>query len=244
MSDDNSNSFNYDNFLSDKKKLEYELDKFKLISESFDATNDPNFFSVENIDLSSFTNFETYPLDNESDCEAQCLTDDSCLAFSFFNNSCNKYNSYNSIESDLNVGSDSVLIKKGKYLTYKNGIITSIADNLKKQLTNFENQKTNSSYYYDKNNIYKNDLDRNHNALQDTQKKYRNLIVSNKSNIDPIVVNTYYLRYMFLFTMMFVMLVTFVYYTFNHSANSGSNFMLYLVLFIIVFSVSIIYILK
>ena len=238
-------SFNYNTFLTNKQTLESEIDKFKSISENYDTTSDPSYVTFNNIVLSS--PFETIS-DPNTDCKAVCSVDVSCVAYAFVDGSCNKYRD---IDSNFISGSDSLNIKRnkkdniidiGNYLINTNNVIIGHAESVKTELANYND--TTPDYYYDETNGDKDILDSSFNALQETQKKYRNLIATNETNMDPIVVKTHYFRYMFLFTLMFIMLTTFIYFTVNNTANTGSNFMLYLVLFIIVFSVSIIYILK
>jgi|UniRef100_A0A6C0IQB7 hypothetical protein len=229
-----------DNLNTNKQTFESEIDKFKSISEHYDTTSDPTYVTFNNIDLSMFTSSETV---SDTDCKAACSLDDSCVAYAFVNGSCNKYTSINN--NDFELGSDSLnlkLVEFGNYLKHTNEVIKEHATSVKIELGNSD--ATTADYYYDENNGDKDNLDLNYNALQETQKEYRNLIASNETKMDPIFVNTHYFRYMFLLTLMFIMLTTFIYFTVNNTANTGSNFMLYLVLFIIVFSVSIIYILK
>lgn len=234
-------SFNYDNFLINKQTLETDIDKFKSISENYDTTSDPSYVTFNNIDLNQFTSFTTT---SDTDCKAVCSIDVSCVAYAYIDGSCNKYTSINNDDFDL--GSDSLNLKLvgfGNYLKSVNTNIATQANSVKTELENYNNDTT-TNYYYDEANGDKDILDSSFNALQETQREYRNLIATNETNMDPIVVKTHYFRYMFLFTLMFIMLTTFIYFTVNNTANTGSNFMLYLVLFIIVFSVSIIYILK
>lgn len=231
----------YSNFLTNKQNLESEINKFKSISEHFDTTSDPSYVYFNNIDLSVFDSFVKT---SETDCKALCSTDTHCVAYAFLDGSCNKYTS---IDDNFNSGSDTLFLKKnnvdkfGYYLINTNNAIISNANSIKNNLDNYDSS---NNYYYDGTNGDKEHLDSNFNALQETKKKYNNLIVSNETNMDPIVVNTYYFRYLFLFTLMFIMLITFIYFAVNNTSNIGSNFILYLALFIIVFSVSIIYILK
>ena len=232
-------SFDYNNFLTNKQNLETEINKFKSISENYDTTSDPSYVTFNNIDLNQFTSFTTT---SDTDCKAVCSIDVSCVAYAFVDGSCNKYTSINNDDFDL--GSESLNLKLvgfGNYLKSVNTNIATQANSVKTELAKYD---TTTDYYYDETNGDKDDLDSSFNALQETQKEYRNLIATNETNMDPIVVKTHYFRYMFLFTLMFIMLTTFIYFTVNNTANTGSNFMLYLVLFIIVFSVSIIYILK
>ena len=240
-------SFNYNNFLINKQTLETYIDKFKSISENYDTTSDPSYVTFNNIDLKQFNSFTTTS-DTDTDCKAECSTDTNCVAYAFVDGSCNKYSNIN---PNFESGIDSLNIKRndkdnivdiGNYLKNTNTTIISNAESVKTELANYND--TTPDYYYDETNGDKDDLDSSFNALQETQKEYRNLIATNETNMDPIVVKTHYFRYMFLFTLMFIMLTTFIYFTVNNTANTGSNFMLYLVLFIIVFSVSIIYILK
>jgi len=242
-------SFEYNNFLQKKQTLETDIDKFKSISENYDTTSDPSYVTFNNIDLNKFALFTTISnTDTDTDCKAECSLEDSCVAYAFVDGSCNKYSD---IDSNFISGSDSLNIKKnkkdniidiGNYLMSTNTAIIGNAEGVKTELANYT--ATTPDYYYDETNGDKDTLDSSFNALQETQKEYRNLIATNETNMDPIVVKTHYFRYMFLFTLMFIMLTTFIYFTVNNTANTGSNFMLYLVLFIIVFSVSIIYILK
>ena len=240
-------SFNYNTFLTNKQTLETDIDKFKSISENYDTTSDPSYVTFNNIGLPDLTLLETIS-DPNTDCKAVCSVDVSCVAYAFVDGSCN---TYNDISSNFISGSDSLNIKRnkmdniidiGNYLKNTNTTIIGNAENVKTALANYND--TTPDYYYDETNGDKDILDSSFNALQEIQKEYRNLIATNETNMDPIVVKTHYFRYMFLFTLMFIMLTTFIYFTVNNTANTGSNFMLYLVLFIIVFSVSIIYILK
>ena len=239
-------TFAYDNFLINKQTLETDIDKFKSISENYDTTSDPSYVTFNNIDLNQFTSFTTT---SDTDCKAVCSIDVSCVAYAFVDGSCNKYSD---IDSNFISGSDSLNIKRnkknniidiGNYLKNTNDVIKGHVESVKTELENY-NTDTTTNYYYDEANGDKDILDSSFNALQETQREYRNLIATNETNMDPIVVKTHYFRYMFLFTLMFIMLTTFIYFTVNNTANTDSNFMLYLVLFIIVFSVSIIYILK
>jgi len=239
-------SFNYNNFLINKQTLETYIDKFKSISENYDTTSDPSYVTFNNIVLP--LPFETISEPN-TDCKAECSTDTNCVAYAFVDGSCNKYSD---IGSNFISGSDSLNIKRnkennivdiGNYLKNTNTTIIGNAESVKNALANYDTDTT-TNYYYDEANGDKDILDSSFNALQETQKEYRNLIATNETNMDPIVVKTHYFRYMFLFTLMFIMLTTFIYFTVNNTANTGSNFILYLVLFIIMFSVSIIYILK
>ena len=238
-------SFDYNNFLTKKQTLETDIDKFKSISENYDTTSDPSYVTFNNIDLSNLTLLETI---SDTDCKALCSTDTGCVAYAFVDGSCNKYSNIN---PNFESGSGSLSIKRndkdniihiGNYLKNTNTTIIGNAESVKTELANYNT--TTPDYYYDETNGDKDTLDASFNALQETQKEYRNLIATNETNMDPIVLKTHYFRYMFLFTLMFIMLTTFIYFTVNNTANTGSNFMLYLVLFIIVFSVSIIYILK
>jgi hypothetical protein len=240
-------TFAYDNFLQEKQTLESEIDKFKSISENYDTTSDPSYVIFNNIDLSTLTLLGTVS-EPDTDCKAVCSTDDSCVAYAYLDGSCNKYSD---IDSNFISGSDSLNIKKnkkdniidiGNYLMSTNTAIIGNAEGVKTELANYDTDTV--DYYYDEANGDKDVLDSSFNALQETQKEYSNLIATNETNMDPIVVKTHYFRYIFLFILMFIMLTTFIYFTVNNTANTGSNFMLYLVLFIIVFSVSIIYILK
>ena len=236
-------SFNYNNFLTNKQTLETDIDKFKSISENYDTTSDPSYVTFNNIDLKQFNSFTTTS-DTDTDCKALCSSVTNCVAYAYIDGSCNKYTSINNDDFDL--GSDSLNLKLvgfGNYLKSVNTNIATQANNVKTELANYDTDTT-TNYYYDEANGDKNILDSSFNALQETQREYRNLIATNETNMDPIVVKTHYFRYMFLFTLMFIMLTTFIYFTVNNTANTGSNFMLYLVLFIIMFSVSIIYILK
>lgn len=240
-------SFAYDNFLQKKQTLESEIDKFKSISENYDTTSDPSYVIFNNIILSDLTLIETIS-DPDTDCKAVCSTDDSCVAYAFVDGSCNKYSNIN---SNFQTGSQTLNLKKnnadiieiGNYLKSVNTNIATQANSVMTNLANYDTDTT-TDYYYDEANGDKDVLDSSFNALQETQKEYSNLIATNETNMDPIVVKTHYFRYIFLFILMFIMLTTFIYFTVNNTANTGSNFMLYLVLFIIVFSVSIIYILK
>lgn len=243
-------TFEYDTFLTNKQSLETDIDKFKSISENYDTTSDPSYVSFNNINLDEFNSFTTISnTDTDADCKAECSTDTNCVAYAFVDGSCNKYSD---IGSNFISGSDSLNIKRnkkdniidiGNYLMSTNTAIISHAESVKNELAKYDTDTT-TDYYYDETNGDKDILDSSFNALQEIQKEYRNLIATNETNMDPIVVKTHYFRYMFLFTLMFIMLTTFIYFTVNNTANTGSNFMLYLVLFIIVFSVSIIYILK
>lgn len=243
-------TFEYDTFLTNKQSLETDIDKFKSISENYDTTSDPSYVSFNNINLDEFNSFTTISnTDTDADCKAECSTDTNCVAYAFVDGSCNKYSD---IGSNFISGSDSLNIKRnkkdniidiGNYLMSTNTAIISHAESVKNELAKYDTDTT-TDYYYDETNGDKDILDSSFNALQEIQKEYRNLIATNETNMDPIVVKTHYFRYMFLFTLMFIMLTTFIYFTVNDTANTGSNFMLYLVLFIIVFSVSIIYILK
>jgi hypothetical protein len=238
-------SFKYNTFLLNKQTLETDIDKFKSISENYDTTSDPSYVTFDNIGLRNLTLKETIS-DQDTDCKALCSSDTGCVAYAYVDGSCNKYSD---ITSNFELGSDSLSIKRnitdiieiGNYLKNTNDAIISHAESVKNELANYD---TTTDYYYDEINGDKDDLDSSFNALQETQKEYRNLIATNETNMDPIVVKTHYFRYMFLFILMFIMLTTFIYFTVNNTSNTGSNFMLYLVLFIIVFSVSIIYILK
>ena len=240
-------TFAYVTFLQEKQSLETDIDKFKSISENYDTTSDPSYVTFNNIDLNQFTSFTTISnIDTDTDCKAECSTTTNCVAYAYVDGSCNKYSD---ISSTFETGSDSLNIKRnntdiieiGNYLINTNTAIIGNAERVKTELANYD---TTTNNYYDEANGDKDDLDSRFNALQETQREYRNLIATNETNMDPIVVKTHYFRYMFLFTLMFIMLTTFIYFTVNNTANTGSNFMLYLVLFIIVFSVSIIYILK
>ena len=62
-------SFNYNNFLINKKTLETDIDKFKSISENYDTTSDPSYVTFNNIDLNQFTSFTTTS-DTDTDCKA------------------------------------------------------------------------------------------------------------------------------------------------------------------------------
>lgn len=237
-------SFNYDNFITNKQALETEIDKFKSISENYDTTSDPSYVIFNNIDLSYLTLLST---SSDNDCKAMCSSDPSCVAYAIMDGSCNKYSD---ISSNFQSGSHILNIKKNKkditdighFLININTYIENNATNIKNELENYNN--TTPYYFYDENNADKINLDSSFNSLQKTQQKYRNLMATNETNMNPIVVNTHYFRYMFLFALMFIMLTSFIYFTVNNTVNSGSNFMLYLVLFIIMFSVSIIHILK
>ena len=240
-------TFAYDNFLQEKQTLESEIDKFKSISENYDTTSDPSYVIFNNIDLSTLTLLSTTS-DPDTDCKALCSSDTNCVAYAYLDGSCNKYSD---IDSNFISGSDSLNIKKnkkdniidiGNYLKSTNTAIIGDAERVKTELANYDTDTV--DYYYDEINGDKDVLDSSFNALQETQKEYSNLIATNETNMDPIVVKTHYFRYIFLFILMFIMLTTFIYFTVNNTVNTGSNFMLYLVLFIIVFSVSIIYILK
>jgi hypothetical protein len=240
-------TFAYDIFLQEKQTLEADIDKFKSISENYDTTSDPSYVSFNNIGLSNLTLIETIS-DPNTDCKAVCSVDLSCVAYAYVDGSCNKYSN---ISSNFELGSDSLNIKRnkkdniidiGNYLKSVNTNITTQANSVKNELANYDD--TTTDYYYDEANGDKDNLNSSFNTLQEMQKEYRNLIATNETNMDPIVVKTHYFRYIFLFTLMFIMLTTFIYFSVNNTANTGSNFMLYLVLFIIVFSVSIIYILK
>lgn len=239
-------SFAYDNFLINKQTLETDIDKFKSISENYDTTSDPSYVIFNNIGLSNLTLLGTIS-EPDTDCKALCSTDTDCVAYAYVDGSCNKYSD---VSSNFISGSDSLNIRKnkkdniidiGNYLKNTNDVIKGHVESVKTELANYSST---TDYYYDETYGDKDNLDSSFNALQETQKEYRNLIATNETNMDPIVVKTHYFRYMFLFTLMFIMLTTFIYFTVNNTANTGSNFMLYLVLFIIVFSVSIIYILK
>jgi len=241
-------SFNYNNFLTNKQTLETDIDIFKSISENYDTTSDPSYVTFNNIGLSNLTLISTTS-DPDTDCKALCSTDTGCVAYAYIDGSCNKYSD---IGSNFISGNETLNIKKnkkdniidiGNYLMSTNTAIIGNAEIIKNTLANYNTDNT-TNYYYDETNGDKDILDSSFNALQETQREYRNLIATNETNMDPIVVKTHYFRYMFLFTLMFIMLTTFIYFTVNNTANTGSNFMLYLVLFIIVFSVSIIYILK
>lgn len=245
-------SFDYNNFLTKKQTLETDIDKFKSISENYDTTSDPSYVTFNNIDLNQFALFTTISnTDTNTDCKALCSTDTGCVAYAFVDGSCNKYSNIN---PNFESGSGSLSIKRndkdniihiGNYLKSVNTNIVTQANSVKNELEEYDaDTTTNNKYYYNEANGDKDTLDASFNALQETQREYRNLIATNETNMDPIVVKTHYFRYMFLFTLMFIMLTTFIYFTVNNTANTGSNFMLYLVLFIIVFSVSIIYILK
>ena len=125
----------------------------------------------------------------------------------------------------------------------------SIATNIKDDLNDYETDTaTNNAtdYFYDESESNDNKLmlDKNYNDLQETQQEIRNLLATHETNVDPIGVKTQYFRYMFLFVLMFIMLTVFIYFTVDNTTADGSNFMLYLVLFVIVFSVSIIYFLQ
>lgn len=249
MTYDSDVSFDYNIFLMYKQTLETDIDKFKSISENYDTTSDPSYVSFNNINLDEFNLFTTISnTDTDADCKALCSLDTDCVAYAYVDGSCNKYSN---ISSNFELGSGSLNIKRnntdiieiGNYLRSTNTAIISHAENVKNELAKYDTNTT-TNYYYDEANSDKDNLDSSFNALQETQRKYRNLIATNETNMDPIVVKTHYFRYMFLFTLMFIMLTTFIYFTVNNTANTGSNFMLYLVLFIIVFSVSIIYILK
>lgn len=224
--------------------LETEINKFKSNSEYYDTSSDPSFVSFNNIDLSDFTLLGT---SSETDCKAVCSVDSNCVAYAFVDGSCNKYRNIN---YDFQSGSDTLHIKKnndyligiGNYLINTNTNIINTAEKMKTYLENY-NEKY-ADFLFDGNDEDKTNLNLSFNAFKETQKEYRNLIASNETNMDPIVVNTHYIRYLFLFTLMFIMMTSLIYFTVNNTSNSGSNFMLYLVLFIILFSVSIIYILK
>jgi hypothetical protein len=236
-------TFAYETFLTNKQNLESEIDKFKSISENYDTTSDPSYVTFNNIDLNHFTSFTTT---SDANCKATCSSETNCIAYAFVDGSCNKYSN---ISSTFESGSNTLNIKKNKedikhIGNYLKSVNTNIATQANSVITNLENYGTIDDYYYDETNGDKNILDSSFNALKKTQREYRNLIATNETKMDPIVVKTHYFRYMFLFTLMFIMLTTFIYFSVNNTANTGSNFMLYLVLLIIGFSVSIIYILK
>lgn len=238
-----SDSFNFDNFISNKQNLEANINKFKSFNENYDAIIDPSFVLINNIDLTLFVSNGSV---SKNDCKAICSTDESCIAYAFVDGSCNKYTS---IDMSFNSGSDNVFIKKnqnnlisiGKYLKNTNETIYEIASIIKTEMHNYDNS---SLYYYDEENNQNENLDASFNVLNESQNKYRNLIASHENNINPIVVNTYYFRYIFLFVLMFIMFVIFIYFSINSSVNNGSNFMFYLVLFVVILSVLIVYILK
>lgn len=248
-------NFSYNDFIIEKQNFETELNKFKTTYEKYDTSTDSSFITLQNINNSSFTLIETSSniLSNilsNTDCKALCSANSECIAYSFIDGSCNTYKQLSSdlnyIDNNTNINllKNSDNIKQiGNYLKTKNDNMISIATNVKDDLNDYETD-TATDYFYNESNDNKLALDKNYNDLQEIQQEKRNLLATHETNVDPIGVKTQYFRYMFLFVLMFIMLTVFIYFTVDNTTADGSNFMLYLVFFVIVFSVSIIYFLQ
>lgn len=251
-------NFSYNNFIIEKQNFETELNKFKTTYEKYDTSTDSSFITLQNINNSSFTLIETSSnILSNTDCKALCSANSECIAYSFIDGSCNTYKKNQNPSSDLNYIDSNINInllknsdnieKIGNYLMTKNNNMILIASNVMDDLNNYETDTaTNNAtgYFYDESDGNKLKLDENYNDLQEIQQEKRNLLATHETNVDPIGVKTQYFRYMFLFVLMFIMLTVFIYFTVDNTTADGSNFMLYLVLFVIVFSVSIIYFLQ
>lgn len=248
-------NFSYNDFIIEKQNFETELNKFKTTYEKYDTSTDSSFITLQNINNSSFTLIETSSniLSNilsNTDCKALCSANSECIAYSFLDGSCNTYkqlsSNLNYVDSNTNINllKNSDNIKKiGDYLVSQNENIIQIAENVKNKLNNYETDTT-TGYFYNESDGDKLKLDENYNDLQEIQQEKRNLLATHETNMDPIGVKTQYFRYMFLFVLMFIMLTVFIYFTVDNTTTDGSNSMIYLVSFVIVFSVSIIYFLQ
>lgn len=244
-----SSDFSYNGFINEMQNFEIELNKFKTTYENYDTSTDSSFITLKNLKPDDFSLLETSSnVLSNSDCQAICSANSQCVAYSFLDGNCNTYDS--SINSNLSYGNTNLNLiknnvniqKMGKYLFEQNKDILVIATNIKDNLHKYE--ITNDTDYHYKNDNDKLTLDASDNALHDSQKLKRELLVTNKTNNNSIVVKTEYFRYMFLFVLMFAMLTVFIYFTLDNQENSTSNFVLYLVLLVVIFSVLIIYYLQ
>lgn len=237
----------YDTFftplLNKKNDLEFEIDKFKSTYEEYDIESDSSYVTLHNIDLSNFV-----PLlspDETNNCKEQCSSDNTCVAFSSTEQSCNLFSNIN---LNINNGDEKVQLLKNKeniklvaqYLQKQNTDIISIANTIKGQIENYNG----IDYMYDETNIQKINLDNTFNSLQERQQEKQNLIASHKLYDNPIVVNTEYFRYILFFILMFIMFIIFTYYIVDNDPNNTTNFVLYLVLFVIILSITITYFLQ
>jgi hypothetical protein len=244
-------SFDYNFFTKYKKQLETNFDKFKSTYEFYDTTYDTSFVTLNNMDTSYLTLLDiSSNVSSEDNCKAYCDSYSNCNAYSLVDSSCNIYSNINSNLSSgdykINIIKNaSNLVQIAYYMIKQNTDIKNIAINLQSEIDNYETSTT--RYYYDANINDKQNLDLSFNELQYSKKQKRNLIATQESNPNSTLINTYYLRYLFLFSLMFLMLILIIYLIVNNAQEDNVNFnnLFYLVLlFVILFSVCIIYLLK
>lgn len=247
-----TSSFDYSNFATNKDDFETKLDLFKSIYENYDITSDSSYVILSNIEHSAFgTMTVSGGINSDEDCKAYCSQlDDDCIAYSLVDDtSCNIYSEFSIPDSNLQ-GDDNISIFKNaenlaqlaNRLKNQNGDFIGIANNIESDIQNFNNDIDNN-YYYDELNGEKSILDASYNALQETKETKRNLIASQDAQTDPLIVNTSYFRYMFLFALTWLLLISFIYSMVNNNPT-GSNTMFYLVLLLIVFAIFTIYLIK
>lgn len=251
-----TSSFDYSNFATNKDDFETKLDLFKSIYENYDIKSDSSYVILSNIDHSVFgTMTVSGGINSDENCKAYCSQlDNECIAYSFVDDaSCNIYSELSSISSISNSnlqGDDNISILKNaenlaqlaNRLKNQNNQFKNIATKIESDIQNFNNDIDNN-YYYDELNGEKSILDASYNDLQEAKEKKRNLIASQDAQTDPLIVNTSYFRYMFLFALTWLLLISFIYSMVNNNPT-GSNTMFYLVLLLTVFAILTIYLIK
>jgi len=246
---------NFNTFARRKTNFEDNVDNFKTTFENYNIGTDSSFVTLNNIDATGFTPVSSYPVNalTENECKSSCLSNNSCIAFSF-DSTCKNYKSIRpevGKSFKLYPGNTNVSFLKNyhnmrkvlEYSKIKNNEIRGIAERILNVFTN-NDIISGSPYYYDKDGTDKTNLDTTYEDFKRSQQSKKKLIISNENNIDPTEVNKEYLRYIFLITLMFIFITIFIYFSVNNTINKSNNFMLYLVLFIVVFSVLFIYFLK
>lgn len=241
----------YSIFFDRKNSLDDTFDKFKTLNENYDTTTDTSFIIMNNtsIDDTIFTN-----LDIIGNCKDTCYSDTQCMAYYIDEeNNCYSRNSRvtNSEYMNFTPGNSTVNIKKDSnnfnynefvnYLMNMNNAISGIIMDMSWNELNYQLINHDISYNIETDKII---MDNSFNLFQQDEKKLRDIISLHKSKIDPVSTNRNYYKYIILFAVMFIMITSFIYFNINNRNEKESNFMLYLVLFLVIFSVLIIYFLK
>jgi hypothetical protein len=217
-------SFDFSNFTTYKKQLETNVDKFKSTYEFYDTSYDSSFVTLNNMDTSMLTLLNTSSVSSEENCKTYCDLNSNCNAYSFVDSSCNIYSNINSNLSSGDykisiIKNASNLIQLAYYMIKQNTDIKNIAINLQSEIDNYE-----TSIHNDVNNDDEIILDLSFNELQESKKQKHNLIATQESIIDTTLINTYYLRYLFYFLLMFIIFIAIIYFSFNRAHENNLKF--------------------
>lgn len=213
------------------KTYENNIDKFKSKYENYNM--DTSFIVLNNIDvvdtnLNKTTNF----IANKEECKALCSAD-SCLAYTYIDNSCSLYKKINNDEHSpiiLNEGNEKINFKLNK--DNLENIATDLTNNNSILLTNIlslnnsiNTLSANSEYNVDKNSLEsnKNQLDANYNQLKSTKQQIDNMKLNIKNENKQIYPRMKYNKYNLYAIIFFVILVLIMYFLIGNNQENVNS---------------------